>query len=117
MDIIERAIACFTGLSTGDAIGKQTENLPAADVLRWYPKGIHGFQGSHGEVIPRYVRNANRKWRFGETTDDTEQTIAVARAILCDHDVLRASVGKELLCCEKSVHAGRQIDVDFQTGW
>jgi|SRR5881628_1513687 len=56
--------------------------------------------------MPRYERNANRKWRFGETTDDTEQTIAVARAILRDHDVLHASVGQELLFCEKSVHPG-----------
>ena len=45
-------------------------------------------------------------WRIGETTDDTERTIAVARAILQDGDVRHASVGRELLSCTKSVHPG-----------
>jgi len=114
MGIKERAVACFAGLSTDDVIGKQVENLLPADVRRWYAEGIRGFQGSPGEIIQRYERNANRKWRFGETTDDTEQTIAVARAILRDHDVRHASVGQELLFCEKSVHPGVKSIWSFQ---
>ena len=47
-----------------------------------------------------------REWRIGETTDDTEQTIAVARAILRDGSVHHASVGRELLECVKCVHPG-----------
>jgi hypothetical protein len=42
-----------------DAIGKQTENLSRKDVLRWYPHGISGFEGTPGTDIPRYVRNTN----------------------------------------------------------
>jgi ADP-ribosylglycohydrolase len=106
MEIEERAIGCFEGLATGDAIGKQTETLPHADVLRWHPEGIHGFHGVPGEIIPRYVGNRNREWRIGETTDDTEQTLAVARAILRDQDVRHTSIGAELLGCTKSVHPG-----------
>lgn len=106
MDIQQRAIACFKGLSTGDAIGKQSENLTRSDVLYWYPEGIRGFQGRPGEIIPRYVHNRNRQWRIGETTDDTEQTIAVSRAILRDQRVIHTSVGQELLGCIKSVHSG-----------
>ena len=106
MGIKERAIACLEGLSTGDAIGKQTENLQPAGILRWYPEGIRGFQGSPGKVMPRYENNPKRKWHFAETTDDTEQTIAVSRAILRDRSVLHASVGRELLGCDKSVHPG-----------
>ena len=30
----ERVIGCFKGLATGDAIGKQTEMLTGADILR-----------------------------------------------------------------------------------
>ena len=108
MEIKERAIACFEALATGDAIGKQTETLPHADVLRWYPEGIHGFHGVPCEIIPRYVGNRNREWRIGETTDDTEQTLAVARAILRDQAVRHTSVGTELLGCTKSVHSGVQ---------
>jgi ADP-ribosylglycohydrolase len=57
-------------------------------------------------VIPRYLGNKKRTWRFGETTDDTERTVAVARAILTDRAVRHESVGRELLKCEKCVHPG-----------
>ena len=73
---------------------------------RWYPDGVRGFEGPPGSVIPRYLGNRKRKWRFGETTDDTERTIAVARAILTDRAVRHESVGRELLKCEKCVHPG-----------
>ena len=102
----QRILACLKGIATGDAIGKQTETLSREDVLRWYPDGVRGFEGSPGTPIPRYVGNAKHEWRIGETTDDTEGTIAVARAILQDGDVRHASVGRELLKCIKSVHPG-----------
>lgn len=101
-----RIVACLKGIATGDAIGKQTEGLSRADVLRWYPHGVRGFEGQPGSCIPRYAGKAKREWRIGETTDDTERTIAVARAILQDRDVRHASVGRELLACEKCVHPG-----------
>ena len=117
MDVQQRAIACFKGLSTGDAIGKQTENLTRSDVLHWYPEGIRGFAGAPGQIIPRYVLNSKHQWRIGETTDDTEQTIAVSRAILKDRRVTHLSVGQELLVCCKSVHSGVQSMWTFkQTG-
>jgi len=102
----ERVVACFKALATGDAIGKQTEMLSHSDVRHWYPGGISGFHGPPGDVIPRYAGNRTREWRIGETTDDTEQTIAVARAVLSQHSVSHRAVGKELLKCTKSVHSG-----------
>ena len=102
----QRILGCLQGIATGDAIGKQTETLSREDVLRWYPRGIRGFEGSPGTVIPRYIGNRKHEWRIGETTDDTECTIAVARAILQEGDVRHASVGRELLTCSKSVHPG-----------
>jgi ADP-ribosylglycohydrolase len=102
----ERILGCVKGIATGDAIGKQTETLSREGVLRWYPNGVRGFEGPPGTLIPRYVGNAKREWRIGETTDDTERTIAVARAILQDGKVDHASVGRELLKCRKCVHPG-----------
>ncbi|MBZ5492727.1 MAG: ADP-ribosylglycohydrolase family protein [Acidobacteriia bacterium] len=102
----ERAVACFKALAIGDAIGKQTETLSYSDVGYWYPDGICGFQGSAGDIIPRYVGNRKYKWRIGETTDDTEQTIAVARAILGQQEVSHTAIGRELLKCRKSLHPG-----------
>ena len=100
----ERILGCLKGIAMGDAIGKQTEMLSRAEVVRWYPHGIRGFEGTPGEIIPRYVGNSKREWRIGETTDDTERTLAVARSIIKDRRVSHASVGREMLRCTKSVH-------------
>ena len=102
----QRILASLKALAIGDAIGKQTETLSAAGILRWYPNGVRGFEGPPGTPVPRFVGNRKREWKIGETTDDTEQTIAVARAILRDGSVQHASVGRELLQCTKCVHPG-----------
>jgi len=109
----ERILACLKGLATGDAIGKQTETLSREGVLKWYPDEVRGFEGLPGAPIPRYVGNAKREWRIGETTDDTERTIAVARAILEDGHVRHECIGRELLECRKSVHPGIQSLWEF----
>ncbi len=101
-----RVLASLKGLATGDAIGKQTENLSRDGIAHWYPRGVHGFEGRPGTVIPRYASNRRHQWLFGETTDDTERTVAVARAVLRDGEVRHVSVGRELLTCKKSVHPG-----------
>lgn len=101
-----RVLACLHGIATGDAVGKQTENLSREDVLRWYPNGVNGFQGPPGMPIPRYRGNKKHEWLFGETTDDTEGTLAVANAIIRDGAVTHSSVGRELLKCRKCVHPG-----------
>jgi len=106
LTVTDRILGCLTGIATGDAIGKQTEMLSHEDVLHWYPQGIRGFEGTPGSVIPRYLGNAKHEWRVGETTDDTELTVAVARAILTDRNVSHVSVGRELLRCKKCVHPG-----------
>ena len=77
--ISDRIVGCLKGIATGDAVGKQTEMLSRDDVLRWYPQSIPGFEGAPGAIIPRYAGSSKREWRVGETTDDTERTLAVAR--------------------------------------
>jgi len=104
--IDKRIFASLKGIALGDAIGKQTEGLSRGAVLRWYPGGVRGLEGTPGTVIPRYVGNVRHEWQIGETTDDTERTLAVARAILQDRDVRHTTVGREMLLCQKSVHPG-----------
>src|SRR5215467_11371188 len=115
MQFSQRVIGCFKALATGDAIGKQTEMLSRADVQRWYPGGIAGFQGRPGDVIPRYA-GKRYEWRIGETTDDTEQTLAVARALLREGKVSHPAIGRELLQCKKSVHPGVSLWAFLLTG-
>lgn len=102
----ERARGCLAGIATGDAIGKQTEMLTRAEIARWYPQGVRGFEGNPGDVIPRYAGNKKDEWRIGETTDDTERTIAVAHAIIAEARVSHVAVGREMLSCTKCVHPG-----------
>lgn len=115
MQFQERVIGCFKALATGDAIGKQTEMLSRADVHRWYPGGITGFHGQPGEIIPRYA-GQRYEWRIGETTDDTEQTLAVARALLSRGRASHESIGQELLQCKKSLHSGVSLWTFVQLG-
>jgi ADP-ribosylglycohydrolase len=102
----DRVTGCLKGIATGDAIGKQTEMLSRENVLQWYPDGIRGFEGIPNEIIPRYLGNSKHQWRVGETTDDTERTVAVARAIIDTRAVSHVSIGREMLRCTKCVHAG-----------
>ncbi len=111
----DRAIACFKALAIGDALAKQTETLRVSDVRTWYPDGIRGFEGVPGEVIPRY-RGKRYEWKIGETTDDTEQTLAVAAAVLKTTPISHAVVGRELLDCVKSVHPGVSMWAFVQSG-
>ncbi len=115
MSILERVAGCLKALATGDAIGKQTEMLAAADVRKWYPQGIRGFEGRPGDVIPRYA-GKRYEWRVGETTDDTEQTIAVARALVREGRADHCGIGEELLRCKKSLHPGVSLWAFAQTG-
>jgi ADP-ribosylglycohydrolase len=101
-----RVRSCLAGIATGDAIGKQTEMLTRAKIQHWYPDGVRGFEGKPGDIIPRYTANKKKAWRIGETTDDTERTIAVARAITTNRRVSHVDVGREMLPCTKCVHPG-----------
>src|SRR5207245_718107 len=104
--VTDRIVGCLKGIATGDAIGKQAEMLSHDEVLHWYPHGIRGFEGTPGAIISRYAGNSKHEWRIGETTDDTEGTVAVARAIITERNVSHLSVGREMLRCTKSVHPG-----------
>ena len=101
--LLQRAMACLKGLSTGDAVGKQTETLSREAISQWYPAGVTGFHGEPGTVITRYV-GKRYEWRVGETTDDTEQTIAVARTLLEDGAISHSRIGQALMKCRKSNH-------------
>lgn len=115
MDFEERVIGCFTALATGDAIGKQTETLSRSAVQNWYPQGITGFHGRPGDIIPRYA-GKRYEWRIGETTDDTEQTLAVSEVILQEGQVRHESIGRALLRCRKSLHPGVSLWTFVESG-
>ncbi|WP_138205697.1 ADP-ribosylglycohydrolase family protein [Haloimpatiens lingqiaonensis] len=96
-----RILSCLKGLAVGDAIGKQTETLSFEKIKEWYPNCINGFEGKLGTIMPRYI-DRHYEWKFGETTDDTEQTIAVAESIIEEGTVSHSKIGEKLMLCKKS---------------
>jgi len=111
----ERSIACLKGLATGDAIGKQTEMLKRDALREWYPSGVSGFHGLLGSVIPRYA-GKRYEWRIGETTDDTEQSIAIAETLMRDRLLSHSNVGRALMKCRKSNQSGTSLGRFQQRG-
>lgn len=97
----ERSVACLKGIAAGDAVGKQTEGLTPEEISAWYPGGVKGFHGQPGSVLPRYT-GKRYEWKVGETTADTEQTLATAYALLKNPDASHIEFGEELLKCRKS---------------
>jgi ADP-ribosylglycohydrolase len=68
-----------------------------------------------GKSFPRYA-GKRYEWRIGETTDDTEQTLAVTRALLRERRVSHEAIGRELLQCKKSLHPGVSLWAFVQIG-
>ena len=70
MQLEDRFIGCMLGLAIGDALGFPVEFMNRNEISRAYgPGGITGF--------------VNHKWhKTGSYSDDTQMSIAVARALL-----------------------------------
>ncbi len=65
--------------------------------------------------MPRY-EGKHYFWKFGETTDDTEQTTSIARVITRGLPITHASVGEELMQCKKSNRPTLQLGKFQQFG-
>lgn len=95
MDDRERFRGSILGLAIGDALGHPTEFVGSVHDIRarWGPQGVTGFQrsGSHAA---------------GTFTDDTQMTIAVARALIrAGHqplDELMRVMGEEFVAWSRS---------------
>jgi len=55
-------------------------------------------------AIAAQERAKRYEWRVGETTDDTEQTLAVADTLITEGGLSHSSVGQRLMNCRKSNH-------------
>lgn len=83
--IQERAAGCLVGLACGDALGGPVEFRSPSDIARAFADGLKDFVGGGWLSLAP-----------GEVTDDTQMTLALARAL--DHDEpTMESVGIEFL--------------------
>ncbi|MFO0612304.1 MAG: ADP-ribosylglycohydrolase family protein [Polyangiaceae bacterium] len=100
MDLTERTRGSILGLAIGDALGHPTEFLASVDAIRskYGPLGVVDFVplGAH----PR-----------GTFTDDTQMTIAVARALVRaghrDLDALMTLMGEEFVAWARAPENNR----------
>lgn len=72
-----RARATFLGLAVGDALGMPAQTLPRAEIRAHYGR-ITGF------VAPFADHPVSHGLKAGQITDDTEQTLLLARRLLKD---------------------------------
>ena len=74
---ITRARAALLGLAVGDALGMPAQTLPRAEIRAHYGR-ITGF------VAPFADHPVSHGLKAGQITDDTEQTLLLARRLLKD---------------------------------
>lgn len=87
--LAERVLGCLYGVAVGDAMGTAAYLVRAESVAKWGP--VTDF------LTPRDDNPIHRGFRRGQVTDDTEQTVALAEAIIADGAVTVAGVARALV--------------------
>jgi ADP-ribosylglycohydrolase len=105
IDRVDRAEAALLGLAVGDALGMPTQYLPRATVkdlygeLTWFEPGPEANEISRG--LPA-----------GHVTDDTDQALIVARALIAgDGHVPPGRLARDLLDWEAQMEAVGSLDL------
>ena len=106
MELLHRYQGCIVGLAVGDALGHPAEfKSPAQIRTKYGPAGITDFEpaGSHPP---------------GTYTDDTQMSLAVARALIGADDSasLYAAMGKEFVAWSKSPENNRSPGMTCMQG-
>jgi len=85
----DKMLGVIYGQAIGDALGLGTEFLNKNEIKRLYPKGISSYE----QIIQDYHR---MRWKKGDWTDDTDQMLCIANAIINDKSIKPLTVAKEL---------------------
>lgn len=96
---------CLLGSAVGDALGMQTEGMTPAEIIQKFNVVFDYGPGRRG--------SPNEKLRPGQYTDDTEQTLILARSIIKARTFDPALFSKMLVeHCEKIL-----TNPDLNRGW
>ncbi|MCD4843449.1 MAG: ADP-ribosylglycohydrolase family protein [Methanosarcinales archaeon] len=96
---------CLIGSAIGDALGMQTEGMTSIEI-RQYHKYIYNFG-------PGRAGSPNEKLKPGQYTDDTEQTLILARSIIKSGSFDPELFSKELANYSKKIIS----DPELNRGW
>jgi len=84
----DKMFGVIYGQAVGDALGLGTEFLDKAEIKRFYPDGFH--------IYDQIIQDGHRsRWKKGDWTDDTDQMLCIAKAIIKDKSINPLSVAKE----------------------
>ena len=102
----DRAFAAMIGLAIGDALGMPTQGLTREDVVKDFGPMIDTFHPAR--LSHPYASGLGA----GTVTDDTEQTLVLAKLLLEDHDLFEArDYARRLLEWERSVRQRGLLDL------
>lgn len=95
----QRSLGALAGVAIGDAMGMPTQTLSREEITRLYGT-IEGFR----DAVPEQPVSAGL--RAGTITDDTEQSILIARHLIARGGSIDQSAwAEELLAWERDTHA------------
>lgn len=104
---LDRAVGALTGLAIGDALGMPSQEMPRPEVLRRFgPQGLAGFEPAADDHPLAAGLPA------GSVTDDTEQTLLLARMLLAGAGhVDAADYARALLAWEAGMRRKGSLDL------
>jgi ADP-ribosylglycohydrolase len=98
-DALDKTLGCFYGVALGDAMGMPGELWPRARVIEHFGRIDRFLPGPDGHFVVD-------GFRAGEVTDDTQQTLMLAEAIIAeDGDVVPETVARHLVAWADRVGA------------
>jgi ADP-ribosylglycohydrolase len=84
----DKMLGVIFGQAVGDALGLGAEFLNKSEVVKYYPNGLNSYE--------QIIQDRHRKrWHKGAWTDDTDQMLCIAKAIIKDKGINPQSVAKE----------------------
>jgi len=98
-ELFKRIHGCLAGVACGDAMGMPTSMMSPESIRKAFPRGVDGFEGApKGHPIHEGLV-------AGQVTDDTQQTLVVATAILEDGRVDPLGIARRLLDWAEGMNA------------
>lgn len=102
----ERALGALYGLALGDALGMPTQSLPRELIVVRYGEVVEGFERAADDHPLAAGLPA------GSVTDDTEQALVLAQALIDGHGAVDpAELARRLIAWEDSMRARGSADL------
>ena len=84
----DKVYGVLFGGAVGDALGLGAEFMTKEEVIRHYPDGLNSYE--------QIIQDKHRlRWQIGDWTDDTDQMLCIAKAIIKDKKICQTTVAQQ----------------------